>query len=476
MTKDAEGRTYTYRVEEVVPAGYTASYSGYNITNTKNTTPKNPEYTTISGSKSWIGDTQGERPTSITVRLVNAVTGEVVQTKTVSATENWTYSFTNVMTKDAEGRTYTYRVEEVVPAGYTVSYSGYNITNTKNTTPNNPTYTDLSGQKTWVGDTDATRPQSIVVRLYDVATGNLVREITVTAQMGWKYTFTQVLTKDAEGKTYSYRVEEVVPAGYTASYQGMNIVNTKTTTPPEYTTITGTKSWVGDTEATRPQSIVVRLIDVETGKVVKEVTVTAATNWVYSFADIMTKDGTGKTFSYRVEEVVPAGYTVSTNGYNLINTKTPDQPVPPQPEVTTINGQKNWIGDTAAERPASIIVRLIDDATGDIIQEVVVSAASGWTYKFEEVVMKDADGNVYSYHVEEVVPAGYTASYNGYNITNTVNGFGGNVAPDRETTGNTKPQRENNTLPKTGDATSTTLFAAIALLLAGIYTLKRAKR
>ena len=67
-----------------------------------------------------------------------------------------------------------------------------------------------------------------------MTTGTVEMTMLVNADMNWKYSFENVVVKDRDGIRYEYRVEEVVPEGYRASYDGYNITNTKLPdTPPE---------------------------------------------------------------------------------------------------------------------------------------------------------------------------------------------------------------------------------------------------
>ncbi|WP_300411074.1 Cna B-type domain-containing protein, partial [Lagierella sp.] len=63
------------------------------------------------------------------------------------------------------------------------------------------------------------------IKLIDKETGKVVKETTATKESGWKYEFTNVLSKDSNGKVYEYRVEEVVPKGYKVKYDGTTIIN-----------------------------------------------------------------------------------------------------------------------------------------------------------------------------------------------------------------------------------------------------------
>ena len=136
----ANGQKITYTVTENAVAGYTSTVDGYNVTN--NHTPATVK---VSGTKTWKDNNNqdGIRPSSITVNLL--ANGRQVASKTVSASDNWQYSFDNLAAY-ANGQKITYTVTEDAVAGYTSTVDGYNITNTHNPTtpkkpqvPNNPT-------------------------------------------------------------------------------------------------------------------------------------------------------------------------------------------------------------------------------------------------------------------------------------------------------------------------------------------------
>ncbi|WP_459130042.1 isopeptide-forming domain-containing fimbrial protein, partial [Guggenheimella bovis] len=303
----------------------------------------------------------------LNAKLVELVGNQPVTTTEPTAT-NTDYVLLGTFTTDANGLISignllkgSYYFEEVqAPDGYqkvttrydfnvpdvTVSSKPVTITAT-----NEKIVKDLEVVKYW-SDGTATH-DGIVVTL--LANGAKVDEVTLSDANSWKHVFKNLPTKNANGNI-TYTVSEAVPAGYTVTYEpsstGFSIINTKdpVTPPPvesQYTDFTGTKSWVGDSEQDRPASIVVRLVNAETGAVVEEQTVTKANGWTYTFKHILTKGTDGKTYSYRMEEVVPAGYTASYSGYNITNTK---NTTPKNPEYTTISGSKSWIGDTQGER------------------------------------------------------------------------------------------------------------------------------
>ena len=144
LVKNAKGSRITYTVKEVsIPNGY----RGITTVNGNDIVIKNIYNQTIniSGTKTWKDNNNqdGIRPSSITVNLL--ANGRQVASKTVSASDNWQYSFDNLAAY-ANGQKITYTVTENAVAGYTSTVDGYNITNTHNPTtpkkpqvPNNPT-------------------------------------------------------------------------------------------------------------------------------------------------------------------------------------------------------------------------------------------------------------------------------------------------------------------------------------------------
>lgn len=81
--------------------------------------------------KIWKNDQEGDRPNKLEIRLIDKKSGVIVEKTEATKETGWTYRFENILVKDSKGKDYYYRVEEVVPAGYEVSYDGYTITNTK---------------------------------------------------------------------------------------------------------------------------------------------------------------------------------------------------------------------------------------------------------------------------------------------------------------------------------------------------------
>lgn len=103
-----EGKTLT--LNGTTLTGYTSTVTG-NMTD--GFTVKNshtPYKITISGQKTWHQDEIIDRPKEIEVQLLNGTT--VVETKTVKASEDWKYSFTN-KDRRANGTDIEYTIKEI---------------------------------------------------------------------------------------------------------------------------------------------------------------------------------------------------------------------------------------------------------------------------------------------------------------------------------------------------------------------------
>ena len=106
------GEKIAYTIEEVTVPGYTTAITGdtetgYTVTNTHE-----PEKININGAKTWDdnNDQDGARPDSITIRLL--ANGSEVDSKTVTETDDWSWSFTNLPKYENEGIEIVYTITE----------------------------------------------------------------------------------------------------------------------------------------------------------------------------------------------------------------------------------------------------------------------------------------------------------------------------------------------------------------------------
>ncbi|MDU4239865.1 MAG: Cna B-type domain-containing protein, partial [Limosilactobacillus fermentum] len=109
----------------------------------------------VSGTKTWKDndDQDGKRPDSIKVNLL--ANGKVVQSKTVTASDNWKYSFTN-LPEFENGQKISYTVTEDQVKDYSTTVDGYNLTNSYT-----PAKTSVSVTKAWNDNNnqDGSRPK-----------------------------------------------------------------------------------------------------------------------------------------------------------------------------------------------------------------------------------------------------------------------------------------------------------------------------
>ena len=390
---------YTVKEKETIK-DYTVSYDEYDIINTHEI-----EKTKVEGIKTWVDkeNQDGKRPDSITVILKE--NGVEKERKVVTASSNWSYSFTD-LDKYKDGEEITYTIDEVATPGYTKEIKDYNITNTHKIEK-----TKVEGTKEWVDENnkDGLRPDSITVELY--ANGVKVAEKVVTANDNWGYSFTD-LDKYSNGSPITYTVEEKKVDNYKTSVDKQNdkfvITNTHEV---KSVTVSGTKTWVdGNNKYGRPDSITVNL----TGKagdetvVSKSKVVTASSNWTYEFTDLPEyKDG--KKITYTISENAVKDYDTTIDGYDITNTY--------NPETTSVKVTKTWDDNNNQDglRPGSITVKLY--ANGEEVAEKEVTANDNWTYEFTNLV-KYAKGVEINYTIKEKSVANYDTVINGYNITN----------------------------------------------------------
>lgn len=401
---DAVKQAVTYTVDEVkVPDGYgkiiTGSVAeGFTITNSYT-----PETTEVSGSKEWVDDNDRDqvRPDSITINLWAG--DEKIDSKTVYEADGWKWSFTN-LPKYENGEKIVYTITEEAVEGYTATVDGFNVTNT-----HTPATVTINGEKTWddADNQDGKRPASITIHL--MKGEEVVDTKTVRAADGWKWSFTAL--KNENGEAIQYTIAEDAVSDYTSKVNGYNVTNTHT---PETITISGTKTWddANDQDGIRPKTITVRLL--ADGKEVSVASVSANDKgeWFYEFTNMpVYKDG--QKITYTITEDAVADYTTNVSGFDIINTHTP--------ATTKVEGSKTWndAENQDGKRPESITINLLADGTK--IDSVKVTEADGWKWSFTDLPMYKDGGTEIKYTITEddVKVKGYSASVDGYNVTNS---------------------------------------------------------
>lgn len=475
LDADKGGTPIQYTVVEVTVAGYTSKVtgdaaSGFTITNSYS-----PETVDVKATKNWddANNQDGKRPTKITINLL--ADGEKVASKEIQAAADgtWTATFEK-LAKYKAGKEIKYTVTEEAVAEYESTITDFTITNKYA-----PKEIDYKVTKVWndANNQDGKRPESVTVQLYKkVGNADPVavegKKLTLTAKEKtddntWVASFTNLPQYEA-GKEITYSIKEVdVPAGYESSVTGQVVTNTYN---PETVVLSGTKVWKDNNnqDGKRTRSVKVQILNGE--KVVQEIEVSEKTGWKFE-SKKLPKYENGKEIKYTVKETAMTEYkaTITTDKdgkYTITNEHTP--------EKTAVKGHKIWKDEDNKDgiRPASITVKLLADGkeTG---QTATVSETSGWTYEFTGLD-RYQEGKEIAYTVEEVnVPDGYTASVEGYNITNT-------HTPEKPTPG--KPNepgkpKKGGELPNTGsESNQVALVAGIALLGLGTGFLARRKK
>ena len=302
-----DGHEYIYTVTEDSVEGYISDKDNNNFTNTIE-----PGQTTISGVKTWIAPQGTEFPTVKIVLLQNGNELDSVEL----TNGNTEYSF-DVPVYDSEGQKYEYAIAEADVAGYTSVVDGYNVTNTIE-----QENIDIAGTKEWNAPEGTEVPDVTIDLLRD---GEVV-DSTVIKSGESEYSFTGLDKYDlSDGHVYDYNIQEEDTEGYSAEYDGYDIVNTIN---QNYVSVSGTKSWVAP-EGTEFPDITINLL--KNGEEVDEVVLqNGQTDFTFDGLEEYSyeEDGTVTVNEYTVTEDEVEGYTSSIDGYNITNEKNAEPVIP----------------------------------------------------------------------------------------------------------------------------------------------------
>src|SRR5699024_11086476 len=380
---DDEGVAYEYTVKEHDVPGYASEVDGFEITNTR-TDVKSIEIT-----KTWLDDNSDDRPDSIEVELFRSVAGsekEQVDTITLTQEDDWSLEVADFPAFDADGKAYTYEIEEKAVEGYETSINGFELTNVR------VGKTDVTGEKKWNEVDEGYRPDSVTIQL--LANGEEIDSTEVTKDTDWTYGFTDLDKYDDQGKEITYTVEESdIPKGYESEVDGFDITNTQKSTK-----VVGEKTWNEVDDRYRPDAIEVQLL--ANDEKVDAVYLSKETDWKYEFTDLAKYDQNGKEIKYTVEEInVPKGYESEVDGFDITNTQ----------KETSVKGEKSWDEVDKQYRPDQVIIQLL--ANGEEASTVEVSSETDWEYAFTNLAKYDKDGKKIDYTVKELdVPKGYKST------------------------------------------------------------------
>ena len=413
-----------YTIDEIEVAGYTSKVEGYNIVNTHEV-----DKTKVSGTKTWVDNNNqdGIRPDKIRVNLLK--NNKVIDTKEVTANDNWSYEFSN-LDKNENGSEIKYSVVEDTITGYKTKIEGYNITNT-----HTPELYGSDGKYTVTKIWNDNNNQDGIRDSYEVTLTGVIEaqdepvyENTVTLTKDkTSYTWTN-LAKYNNGKEIKYTVDETkVPTGYTKLVDGTKITNTHT--PELINNNTGelkvTKIWNDNNnqDGIRPDKIKVSLY-IDGKKSDKSLILSLDNNWTGKFTNLPKYKSEGKEVKYTVKEESIKNYTSNNtgsveNGYVITNTHTPELYGSDGKYTVTKIWNDNNNQDGIRDSYEVTLTGVIEAQDEPVYENTVTLTKDKTSYTWTNLA-KYNNGKEIKYTVDETkVPTGYTKLVDGTKITNT---------------------------------------------------------
>ena len=220
----------------------------------------------------------------------------------------------------------------------------------------------------------------------------------------------------------AYTVQEIqAPTGYVLSKEPIKIskddfgndlaISREVVNQKEKTSISGQKIWNDNDnhDGKRPSKITVNLLANGSKVASKEVKPDAEGNWLYQFDNLDVVDDAGNLITYTVSEEPVAGYETSVEGTNITNSRTP--------EVTEVAVKKVWDDKENKDglRPDKVTVRLLADGQEVAVKEI--TATDNWQASFTDLPVYK-EGKKIAYTITEDPVAGYTATIDGFTVTN----------------------------------------------------------
>ena len=402
----------------------------------------------IAGSKNWIDDENkfNIRPKEETgawltlkvyfgdgTTLIVPNTQYTVAWAKGSGDSEWVYTITGLPLYDTAGDPATYTVAEEVPAGYTGTITSNTVTAVESGTAqvaafeNEITLITIKGTKTWVGDNS--EPELWIEEL----------ELTVFNQFGkmegweiswdkrggdkWEYTISGLpryipgLTPNAPPVKAAYTVQEEDDHRYrhdpisrqttgTVDQDSGNVTNADFTNTLAVGTLKGTKVWEDNNNAfgLRPENLGELEIKLFYGDTDDEVPANHyqitweqdagdPKQWNYTIKNLPCYDADDELVTYRIEEVCPYGYEMTSAPPAPIKMKdTGDQTIDPfvnSLATISIAGRKIWDDGSDANGVRPGTVQLVIYADGN---EIKPSPILQWTDTDTDIWNFSADG------------------------------------------------------------------------------------
>ena len=240
--------------------------------------------------------------------------------------------------------------------------------------PNNVYITNLSSDRNW--QTTLTGKAKSIVPVWD---GKIVP--TEDNPQG----------QDKPGE-YRYEVEKKDGEGW---------IITLYHTPEQKVSLSGTVTWEDDNDKAgkRPDQVKIRLL-ADGEKTGEEAIANGAGSWKYSFGEQpQYKDNKKIEYSISVDEI--EDYSIGINGFDVVNTYRPD--TISLPVAVTWDDNENSKG----LRPQSVTVHI--NGNGKLVETKEITGGDPeWWYIFDDLPLKDEDGNEITYSITADEIEGYT--------------------------------------------------------------------
>ncbi len=371
--------------------------TGFVVTNTHT-----PETVEIKGQKTWkdANNQDGRRPESITVNLF--ANNEKIDSKTVTAADDWKWSFENLPKYYNKGMLVSYTFsEEIATEGYVAEitqpneengYTGEIINSYK------PDTTYRTVIKRWEDNNnqDGVRPSQVTVQLK--ADGVNYQDPVVLTAPDWSYTWENLDKYKNQGVLINYEVVEIetdeLKGVYTpeVAYNEADYVFTVTNTHVPATVMRAvSKVWNDENnkDNVRPATITVQLL--ENDAVRDTVTLSEATGWSHTW-DALPRYRDGQEIRYQVTEVKVENYNdpeysydEGTNTFIITNTHTPTPDRPNRPGGGGGNpgggnpgggNPPGGPGTTTIEEPGVPLANLPPESMTELIEDSEVPLAA----------------------------------------------------------------------------------------------------
>lgn len=275
---------------------------------------------------------------------------------------------------------------------------------------------DIDVEKVWRGK----KTDSVTIQLLKrkKLTG---QSLTLSENNHWKGKFTGLAIYDADGKI-EYDVQEIPTNGYKQTKVGPVHPYKYVFTNIELKEIPVKKVWNVPEGEQLPDSVTVNLLKVGSDDIIKTLTLKKGNNdqWTGVFKDVPKYDDFGNEIKYTVKEVTVSGYESKVTGdmeegFTITNTKA----------KINIPVTKKWTGFDVGKGPDDVSkVEVVLWADGKpTTQKLTLSKDNQWQGRFENLDIRNSEGNSINYTVKEVEIPWYETKVEQKNATDITQGF-----------------------------------------------------